>query len=98
MPNLGDADGTFVRMMHAVDRSSSLARINGWPLSGAPGSGPMAEQRREQRDTKLVGEVEVCAKALQQRTGLVASTARCPGPGLTHTFGLHPWTGDARGE
>jgi hypothetical protein len=29
MSDLGDADGTFVWMMHAVDRSSSLARING---------------------------------------------------------------------
>jgi hypothetical protein len=29
MPGLGDADGTFIWMMHAVDRSSSLARING---------------------------------------------------------------------
>jgi hypothetical protein len=30
MPDLGDADGTFVCMMHAVDRSSSfLDRING---------------------------------------------------------------------
>jgi hypothetical protein len=64
-----------------------------WPLSGASGSGPMAEQR----ESKLVGEVEVCAKALQQRTGLV-STARCPDPGLAHTFGLHPWIGDGRGE
>jgi hypothetical protein len=35
-----------------------------WPLSGASGSGPTAEQR----ESKLVGEVEVCAKALQQRT------------------------------
>jgi hypothetical protein len=31
-----------------------------WPLSGASGSGPMAEQR----ESKLEGEVEVCAKAL----------------------------------
>jgi hypothetical protein len=67
-------------MMHAVDRSSSLARIN-----GASGSGPMAEQR----ESKLVGEVGVCAKALQQRTGLV-STTRCHVPGFAHTFGLHP--------
>jgi hypothetical protein len=29
MPDLGDADGTSVRMMHAADRSSSMARING---------------------------------------------------------------------
>jgi hypothetical protein len=29
MPSLGAADGAFVWMMHAVDRSSSLARING---------------------------------------------------------------------
>ena len=65
-----------------------------WPLSGASGSGPMAEQR----ESKLVGEVEVCAKALQQRTKLVG-TARCPDPaGLAHNFGLHPWIGDGRGE
>jgi hypothetical protein len=43
-----------------------------WPLSGASGSGPMAEQR----ESKLVGEVGVCAKALQQWTRLV-STTRC---------------------
>ena len=68
-----------------------------WPLSGASGSGPMAEQR----ESKLGGEVEVCAKALQQRTGLV-STAWCPDPGFAHTFGLDPWTpwwiADGRGE
>ena len=33
----------------------------------------------EQRESKLVGEVGVCAKALQQRTGLV-STTRCHVP------------------
>jgi hypothetical protein len=77
-------------MMHAADRSSSLARING---PGASGSDPMAEQR----ESKLVGEVGVCAKALQQWTRLV-STARYPDPGLAHNVGLHPWTGDDRGE
>jgi hypothetical protein len=40
-----------------------------WPLSGASGSGPMAEQR----ESKLEGEVEVCTRALQQRTGLVST-------------------------
>jgi hypothetical protein len=37
-----------------------------WRFSG---SGPMAEQR----ESKLVGEVEVWARALQQRTGLVST-------------------------
>jgi hypothetical protein len=46
-----------------------------WPLFGASGSGPRAAQR----ESKLVGVVGVCAKALQQRTGLVR-TARCPDP------------------
>ena len=64
-----------------------------WPLYDASGSGPRAEQRQ----SKLVGALEVCAKALQQRTGLV-STARCPDPGFAHaTFGLHPWIADGRG-
>jgi hypothetical protein len=44
-----------------------------WPLSGASDLGPMAGQR----ESKLVGEVGVCAKALQQWTRLV-STARYP--------------------
>ena len=38
-----------------------------WPLCGASGSGPGAEQR----ESKLVGGVGVCAKALQQWAGLV---------------------------
>jgi hypothetical protein len=78
-----------VRWIRAAAWPASMA----WPLSGASGSGPTAEQR----ESKLVGEVEVCAKALQQRTGLV-STARCPDPGFVHTFRLHPWIGDVRGE
>jgi hypothetical protein len=75
-------------MMHAVDRSSSLARINGlavvwrWRF-GLRRSGPMAEQR----ESKLQGEVEVCAKALQQRTGLVC-TAGCHVSGFVRSFGL----------
>jgi hypothetical protein len=63
------------------------------PLNGAPSAHPKAGQR----ESKLVGEVGVCAKALQQQTGLV-STARCPDPGLAHNFGLHSWIGDGRGE
>jgi hypothetical protein len=38
-----------------------------WPLCGVSGSQPRAEQR----ESKLVGEVGVCAKALQQRAVLV---------------------------
>ena len=68
-------------MMYAVDGSSSLARTNGlavvWRLRLTP--------RAEQRESKLEGEVEVCAKALQQRTGLV-STAWCPDPGFAHSY------------
>jgi hypothetical protein len=44
-------------MMHAVDRSSSLARINGLAVVWRFGLRPMAEQR----ESKLVSEVEVCA-------------------------------------
>jgi hypothetical protein len=84
-------------MMHAVDRSSSLARIKGLAVVWRFGlQGPVADMA-EQRESKFEGEVEVCAKALQQRTRLI-STARCPDPGLRHTFGLHPWIGDVRGE
>ena len=78
-----------MRWIEAAAWPASMA----WPLSGASGSGPMTEQR----ESKLEGEVEVFAKALQQRTRLV-STARCPDPGLAHNFGLHPWIGDRRGE
>jgi hypothetical protein len=46
--------------------------------------------RAEQRESKLVGKVGVCAKAMQQRTRLV-STIRCHDPGLAHNFGLNPW-------
>ena len=42
------------------------------------------------------GEVGVCAKALQQWTGLV-STSRCHAPGLAHKFDLDPWITDGRG-
>jgi hypothetical protein len=62
-------------------------------LNGATSAHPKAEQR----ESKLGGEIGVCAKARQQRTRLV-STARCPDPGLRHNFGLHPWIGDGRGE
>jgi hypothetical protein len=62
-----------------------------WPLSGASGSDPRAEQR----ESKVVGALEVCAKALQQRTGLVG-TIRCHVPGFAHNFGLHPWIADGR--
>jgi hypothetical protein len=40
-----------------------------WPLCDAPGSHPRAEQR----GYKLVGEVGVCAKALQQRAVLLGT-------------------------
>jgi hypothetical protein len=43
-----------------------------WPLCDASGSHPRAEQR----SSKVVGALQVYAKALQQRTGLV-STIRC---------------------
>ena len=61
-----------------------------WP--GASGSHPRAEQR----ESKLVGEVGVCAKALQQRDVLLGTT-RCHFPGFAHTFGLDPWIADGRG-
>jgi hypothetical protein len=54
-------------MMHAVDRSSSLARINGLAVVWRFGL-TQAQSMAEQRESKLVGEVGVCAKALQQRT------------------------------
>ena len=64
-----------------------------WPLYGASGSGPRAEQRQ----SKLVGDVGVCAKALQQRAGLLGTT-RCHVPGFARSFGLGPWIADVRGE
>jgi hypothetical protein len=64
-----------------------------WPLNGAPS----AHSKAEQRESKLVGEEEVCAKALQQRTGLV-STIRCHVSGFVRPVGLGPWVGDVRGE
>jgi hypothetical protein len=63
-----------------------------WPLCDAPGSHPRAEQR----GSKVVGALEVCAKALQQRTGLV-STIRCHVPGFARSFALGPWIADVRG-
>jgi hypothetical protein len=51
----------------------------------------------EQRESKLVGEVEVWAKALQQRTGLV-STIRCHVSGFVRSFGFGQWIADVRGE
>jgi hypothetical protein len=48
-------------MIYAADGSSSLARTNGlavvWRLR-------LTSERADQRESKLVGEVEVCAKAL----------------------------------
>ena len=64
-----------------------------WPLCDAFGSGPRAEQR----ESKLEGAVEVCAKALQQRAGFLGTT-RCHVPGFAHNFGLDPWIADVRGE
>jgi hypothetical protein len=46
----------------------------------------MAEQQASVKQSKLVGEVGVWAKALQQRTGLV-STTRCHVQGFARTFG-----------
>jgi hypothetical protein len=66
-----------------------------WPLHGASVSHPLAEH---QRGSKVVGgEVEVCAKALQQRDGL-ASTTRCHVAGFTHNFGFNPWIADGPGR
>jgi hypothetical protein len=54
-----------------------------WPLCDAPGSHPRAEQR----ESKLVGEVRVRSKALQQRAVLLGTT-RCHFRGIAHSFGL----------
>jgi hypothetical protein len=81
-------------MMAAMKYGRVSARISGLAVVRRFRPRPtMAEQR----ESKLVGAVEVCAKALQQQTRL-ESTARCPDPGLAHTFGLHPWISDGRGE
>jgi hypothetical protein len=64
-----------------------------WPLCDALGSGPRAEQR----GSKVVGALEVYAKALQQRTRLV-STIRCHVSGFVRSFGLGPRIADVRGE
>jgi hypothetical protein len=61
------------------------------PLYGASSAYPGAEQR----GTKVVGALEVCSKALQQRDGLLGTT-RCHVPGFAHNFGLHPWIADGR--
>jgi hypothetical protein len=73
----------------AACRPASMA----WPLNGAPSAHPKAEQR----ESKLKGEIGVCAKALQQRTRLV-STIRCHVSGFVRSFGLGPWIADVRGE
>jgi hypothetical protein len=70
--------------LRAMKYGRVSARINAsmaWPLNGAPS----AHSKAEQRESKLVGEVGVCTKALQQRTRLV-SAVRCPDPGLAHIF------------
>ena len=63
-----------------------------WPLNGAPSAHPKAEQR----ESKLEGEIGVCAKALQQRAVLLGTT-RCHFLGIAHSFGLDPWIADGRG-
>jgi hypothetical protein len=48
-------------------------------------------------DPKLLVPLEVCAKVLQQQTGLL-STIRCHVPGFALSFGrLSPWIADVRG-
>jgi hypothetical protein len=93
LPSLGTADATFVWMMYAVDRSSSLARINGlavvWRCSRLRPNQSMAEQR----EPKLVNEVEVYAKALQSQPELGANrivlnaTKQAPAPPATNMSG-----------
>ena len=57
----------------------------------------MAEQQASVKQSKLVGEVGVWAKALQQRTRLV-STIRCHVSGFVRSFRFGPWIADVRGE
>ena len=64
-----------------------------WPLNGAPNAHPKAEQR----GSKVVGALEVCAKALQKRTGLVG-TILCHVPGFAHSFGFSAWRGIFRAQ
>jgi hypothetical protein len=76
MSNLGAADSRSLIMMNGgcdeirprVGPSESMA----WPLCGASGSHPRAVSSMGPK-FKVVGALEVCAKALQQRTGLVSS-------------------------
>jgi hypothetical protein len=81
-------------MAAAVSKCGRVsARINGLAVVLRPRLGPRAEQR----ESKVVGALEVCAKALQHQRAWLESTNRCPDPGLAHNFGLHPWIDDGRG-
>jgi hypothetical protein len=91
-PPTGRSFEWCMRWIEAAAWSASMA----WPLSGASGSGPMAEQR----ESKLVGGAggSMCEGVAAAGARLVSTAWRCPDPGLAHTFGLHPWIGDGRGE
>jgi hypothetical protein len=78
-----------MRWIEAADWPVSMD----WPLNGAPSAHPKAEQR----ESKLEGEIGVCAKALQQRTRLVRAI-RCHVSGFVRSVGLGPWIADVRGE
>ena len=57
-------------MVAAMKYGRVSARINGLAVVWRFGLRP---RMAEQRESKLVGEVGVCAKALQQRTRLVST-------------------------
>jgi hypothetical protein len=92
MLGLNAADSRSFIMVAAVKYGRVSARVNQWP---ARCMALPAHLAAEQRGTKVVGALEVCPKALQQRDGLLGTT-RCHVPGFAHTFGLHPWIADGR--
>jgi hypothetical protein len=68
------ADGMRVRMMYQMRWMGAAAAWPApmaWPLCDASSSHPRAEQRESNLWVRC--EVEVCAKALQQRTRLVST-------------------------
>jgi hypothetical protein len=78
-------------MVVAMKYGRVSARTNGLAVEWRFQRNPWAEQR----GTKVVGALEVCAKALQQRAGFLGTT-RCHVPGFAHNVGLHPWISDGR--
>jgi hypothetical protein len=82
-------------MMCAVDRSSSLARINDlavvwrFRLSQARGLSSV--------NPKLWVRWKYVRRRCSSELGRYVSTIRCHVPGFARSFGLGPWIADVRG-